>query len=106
MVSLPAQGEIWWAEIPEAGRRPALVVTRDAVIPHLRTLLVAPVTRTIRQIPTEVALGSDDGLTQECAASFDNLRLVPRTVLTERAGRVAPARVLEICRALRAVADC
>ena len=105
-MSLPAQGEIWWAEIPEAGRRPALVVTRDASIPHLRALLVAPVTRTIRHIPTEVELGSEDGLTQECAASFDNLRLVPRSMLTERAGRLAAPKALEICRALRAVADC
>ncbi len=105
-MSVPAQGEIWWAEIPEAGRRPALVVTRNASIPHLRTLLVAPVTRTIRHIPTEVALGSEDGLTHECAASFDNLRLVPRSVLTERAGRLAAPKTFEICRALRAVADC
>jgi len=105
-VNLPAQGEIWWAEIPDAGRRPALVVTRDSVIPLVRTLLVAPVTRTIRHIPTEVALGPEDGLSQECAASFDNLRLLPRWVLTERAGRLSTPKALEICRALRAVADC
>jgi len=105
-VSLPAQGEIWWTEIPDAGRRPALVVTRDASIPHLRALLVAPVTRTIRHIPTEVSLGAEDGLPHECAASFDNLRLVPRSLLTERAGRLAASKALEICRALEAVADC
>lgn len=105
-MNLPAQGEIWWVEIPDAGRRPALVVTRDTVIPLLRTLLVAPVTRTIRHIPTEVALGPEDGMAQECAASFDNIRLVPRWVLTERAGRLAAPKALEICRALRAVADC
>ncbi len=105
-MSLPAQGEIWWAEIPEAGRRPALVVTRDAAIPVLRTLLVAPVTHTVRGIPTEVALGPEDGLSNDCAASFDNLRLVPRWVLTERAGRLAAPKTLEICRALSALGDC
>jgi mRNA interferase MazF len=83
-----------------------LVVTRDAVLPLLRTLLVAPVTSTVRGIPTEVALGPEDGLSHECAASFDNLRLVPKWVLTERAGRLAGPKTLEICRALSAVGDC
>lgn len=105
-MSLPLQGEIWWAEIPEAGRRPALVVTRDAGIPVLSTLLVAPVSRTIRGIPTEVALGQEEGLNVDCAASFDNLRLVPRWVLTERVGRLSPAKSQFLCRAYMAVADC
>src|SRR5680860_1669414 len=55
------RGEIWWAEVPEAGRRPLLVMTRDAAIPVLNSVLVAPVTRTIRGIPTELALSPDDG---------------------------------------------
>jgi len=105
-VSLPLQGEIWWAEIPDAGRRPALVVTRDAGIPVLGALLVAPVTRTIRNIPTEVALGHEEGLNVDCAASFDNLRLVPRWALTERVGRLSPTKTQFFCRAYRAVADC
>lgn len=103
---MPEQGEIWWAEVPDAGRRPGLVVTRDAAIPLLRTVLVAPVTRTVRGIPTEVPLGPEDGLGEVCAAAFDNLTLVPRAVLTERAGRLSPAKALEVCRALSAVADC
>lgn len=106
MVNQPAQGDIWWAEIPESGRRPSLVVTRDAAIPVLRTLLVAPITRTVRDIPTEIALGPEDGLTEPCAASFDNLRLVPAWVLTEQVGHLAAPKVLEICRALSAVGDC
>lgn len=105
-MSMPAQGEIWWTEVPDAGRRPALVVTRDAALPVLRAVLVAPVTRTIRGIPTEVALGAEDGLDESCAASFDNLRLVPRWVLTDRVGRLDDSKACEICRALSAVADC
>ncbi len=105
-MSLPARGEIWWADLADAGRRPALVVTRDAAIPVLRAVIVAPVSRTVRGIPTEVAIGPEDGLPERCAASFDNLRLVPRSVLTERAGRLAPQKSLEICRAIRAMADC
>ncbi|MGI9016118.1 MAG: type II toxin-antitoxin system PemK/MazF family toxin [Euzebya sp.] len=105
-MSLPAQGEIWWVELPDAGRRPGLVVTRDAAIPVLRTILVAPITTTVRGISSEVTLGADDGLPREGAASFDNLRLVPRSTLTERVGRLSVTKALELCRALRAVGDC
>ena len=56
MVSVPRQGEIWWAET-EAKRRPMLVVTRSEAVPVLAGIVVAPVTRTIRDIPTEIQLG-------------------------------------------------
>ena len=56
------RGEVWWVEHPEAGRRPACVLTRQAAIPVLTSVLVAPATRTIRDIPTEVTLTRDDGM--------------------------------------------
>lgn len=102
----PAQGEIWWAEVPEAGRRPVLVVTRDAAIPALRTVLVAPITRTVRDIPTEVRVGPDDGLPAASAASFDNLQPIPRSVLAERVGQLGARARAEICGALAAMSDC
>jgi len=86
-------------------RRPALVVTRSEAIPVLTGIAVAPVTRTIRGIPTEVRLGSDEGLAVECAASFDNLQRVRRATLTEKAGELGPRRN-EVCQALLALADC
>ncbi len=105
-MSVPAQGEVWWAEASDLGRRPVLVVTRDAALPVLTRVLVAPITRTVRDIPTEVALGAREGLGHECAASFDNLQPIPRLALTERAGSLGPSRGGEICRALGALADC
>lgn len=105
MTSTPQQGEIWWAEA-EDKRRPVLVVTRSDAVPVLTWIVVAPVTRTIRQIPTEIALGTDHGLWIECVASFDNLQPIRRTFLTERVGRLNAEEVDEICRALRALADC
>src|SRR6185312_10634401 len=60
--ALVARSEIWWAEHPDAGRRPFLVLTRQAAIPVLNALLAVPATRTIRQIPTEVVLDIDDGM--------------------------------------------
>jgi mRNA interferase MazF len=98
------QGEIWWAESEEK-RRPVLVVTRSEAVSVLMSIVVAPVTRTVRDIPTEVRLGEPEGLSVECAASFDNLQRVRRTALTERAGDLGPRRN-EICSALRALADC
>lgn len=102
----PSQGEIWWAEIPELGRRPVLIVTRDAAIPVLRAVLVAPITRTVRQIPTEVPVGPDEGLPSPSVASFDNLQPIPRSTLTERAGRLGSRARAEICGALAAMSDC
>ena len=100
----PAQGDVWWAE-SELGSRPVLVVTRNEAIPVLRRLVVAPITRTVRGIATEVALDSDDGLAHPCAASFDNLRVVLKSQLTERVGAISHRRS-EICAALSAMADC
>lgn len=105
-MSQPKQGEIWWAEEPDLGRRPVLVVTRSWATPVLHAVVVAPVTRRVRSIPTEVPLGPADGLGAECAAAFDNLRTVRRSLLTRQAGTLAPARRGEICAALAALADC
>lgn len=105
-MNTPRRGEVWWGELPDVGRRPFLVMTREAAIPVLRTLLAAPVTRTVRGIPTELPLGPDDGMPAECAAGFDNLRVVPKALLVERICVLGAVRVLEACRALRAAVDC
>lgn len=105
MTLTPSQGEVWWAEA-EDKRRPVLVVTRSEAVPVLRWIIVAPVTRTIRGIPTEVAVGTNHGLPVESVASFDNLQPIRRTFLTHRVGQLATDEHQEICRALRALADC
>jgi len=105
-VSDPRRGEVWWGEIEAIGRRPFLVMTRSAAIPVLHSVLAAPVTRTLRNIPTELALGPDDGMPTECAANFDNLRVVPKAYLVDRQCALAPMRLVEACRALRAAVDC
>jgi len=104
VVSVPRQGEIWWATTEEK-RRPVLVVTRSEAVGVLTAIVVAPVTRTVRDIPTEIPLGRDEGLEVDCAASFDNLQRIRRSALTERAGDIGPRRE-QICDALRALADC
>jgi mRNA interferase MazF len=101
------RGEIWWADHPEAGRRPVCVLTRQAAIEVLPGVLVAPATRTVRGIPTEVALtASEDGMPQDCALSFDNLATVPQSLLTDRITQLREPRLGEICDALRVATGC
>jgi mRNA interferase MazF len=98
------QGEIWWAEA-EDKRRPVLLVTRSEAVPVLNWILVAPITRTIRGIPTELLLDEEHGVDLPCAASFDNLQPIRKTFLTERIGSL-PFPRQAICRSLAAMADC
>ena len=105
-MSEPERGEVWWAELADTGRRPFLVVTRSRAIPVLHSVLAAPLTRTVRRIPTELRLGPDDGLPTECAASFDNLRVAPKACFVARICALGPARMAEACRALRVALDC
>lgn len=105
-MSNPERGEVWWGEIVEVGRRPFLVMTRNAAIPVLNSVLAAPVTRTVRGIPTELRLGPEDGMPTECAVSLDNLRAVPKAHLVERLCVLEPTRMMQACAALRAAVDC
>lgn len=101
-----ARGEVWWGELPDVGRRPFLVLTRNAAIPVLHSVLAAPITRTVRGIPTELSLSRSDGMPEDCAATFDNLRVVPKAHLVERVCTLDAARVGDACTALRAAIDC
>lgn len=102
----PVRGEVWWLEDPDLGRRPALVLTRNAAIPVLTWVLVAPITRTVRGLPTELALDVHDGMPEPCAATFDNLRPVRRALLTSRLTSLTPERMHAACAALRHAVDC
>ena len=96
------RGEIYWADLPEAGRRPALIVTRSAVIPYRSRVTVAPITRTIRDIASEVPLGRKEGLPARSVASCDNLLTVDKGVFDSKPiGKLAQGRVALLDRALR-----
>lgn len=82
------------------------VLTRREAIPVLRSVLVAPVTRTVRDIPSEVRLNKEDGMAGECAISLDNVRTVPRGLLIERITSLSGTRMHEVCQALAAATGC
>jgi mRNA interferase MazF len=100
------RGEVWWVEHPDAGRRPACVLTRQAAIPVLAALLVAPATRTVRGIATEVPLSRDDGMPDDCALSLDTITTVPKALLTERIVALREPKLAALGDALRAATGC
>ena len=101
-----AHGEIWLLQPPNGKSRPVLVVTRNEAIPVLNNIVVAPITSTIRRIPTAVTVGPDAGIDHESSATFDSLASVPKSLLTVRLGALESNRRNEICSALAAMADC
>jgi mRNA interferase MazF len=104
---MPARGEVWWCELPEIGRRPVVILSRNAAIPRLRRALVAPCTTTIRGLPSEVILDpSEDPIPRPSAVNLDSVESVAIAVLVERIGHLADARMREVCGALEVAVDC
>ncbi len=93
-------------ETPNQKRRPVLIVSRDEVIGVLNNIIVAPVTSTIRNIPTCIPVGVDEGIDHDSVASFDSLAAVPKSVLTTRLGELGLDGRQQVCQALDAIADC
>lgn len=100
------RGELWWGEEPSEKGRPYLVVSRDGANQAMARVLVAPVTRRVRGVPSELALGRGEGLPVESVASFDNVRPFPKAMLTRRLGQLSPPRLSELCQVAAATLDC
>jgi mRNA interferase MazF len=91
----------------EIGRRPVVVLSRDAVIPRHRRALVAPCTTTIRGLASEVVLEPDDDpVPLRSAVNLDSVESVSIAILVQRVGRLAESRMREICAALAVAVDC
>jgi mRNA interferase MazF len=87
-------------------KRPVVVLTRDSAISYLSTVTVAPITSTIRGVPSEVVLGEDDGMKAPCAVNLHNKITVTQDRLGKRVGRLNSVRMNEICAALRFSLGC
>ncbi len=95
------RGEVCWYTFKAPDKkRPVLVLTRDSAIVVLSSVTVAPITSTIRSIPTEVVLTADDGMPNTCAANFDNLQTVPKSNLGDRITRLSARRMREAAEAI------
>ena len=106
-MTTPARGEVWWCELPEVGRRPVVVLSRDAAIPRLRRTLIAPCTTTIRGLASEVVLEPGaDPVPRRSAANLDSVESVSIAVLVERLGRLSDERMRELGAALEVAVAC
>ena len=91
---------------PTRRGRPFLIVSRDAANRVMQRVLVAPVTTRVRDLPSELPVGPDEGLPRVSVAAFDNLRPFPKAMLVRRLGALGPDRLRDICRAAAATLDC
>jgi mRNA interferase MazF len=100
-------GEVWSYTFgaPDK-RRPVVVLTRQEVIGLLHTVMVAPITSTMRGAPSEVVVGVGEGLKHESAANLDHVQTVEQDRLTRRLGHLGPAKMREVCRALAIATGC
>lgn len=89
------RGDVWDADVP-GGRRPVVVLTRDEAIPLLRRVTVAPITSTIRGLPSEVSVGQEEGLDHDSAVSCDNIVTLPQERLDRRRGALGTAALREL----------
>jgi mRNA interferase MazF len=101
------RGELWtYAFSAPDKRRPVLVLTRQEVIGLLHTVMVAPVTSTIRGAPSEVVMGIAEGLKHESAVNLDHVQTVEQARLVRRVGHASAAKMRDVCRALAVAAGC
>jgi mRNA interferase MazF len=101
------RGEIWQYRFKAPDkRRPVLVLTREEVIPLLDTVMVAPVTSTIRGAPSEVVVGVEEGLKHPSAVNLDHVQTVSRASLVGYVGSLPASKMRDVCRALGVATGC
>ena len=107
MAERVTRGDIWMYAFPRPDKaRPVLVLTRQDVIGLLHTVMVAPITSTIRGAPSEVLVGIDEGLKRDSAVNLDHVQTIERRGLRRFIGRVSRAKMNEVCDALAIAAGC
>ena len=106
MNAIPGRGEVWWCELPDIGRRPVVVLSRNAAIPRLRRALVVPCTTTIRGLASEVQLDpGGDPVALPSAINLDSVESASIAVLVERLGMLSDDRMRQVCAALEVAVD-
>jgi mRNA interferase MazF len=102
-----SRGEVWRFRFKSPDKlRPVVVLSRDDVIGLLHTVMVAPITSTVRGAPSEVLVGVGEGLKHESAVNLDHVQTVERARLVGYVGSLGPAKMREVCRALAVAAGC
>jgi mRNA interferase MazF len=95
------RGDIYDVDWLDAGQHPAVVITRDDAVPYLGNVTLALITSTIRELPTEVRLGPEQGLRDVCVINCDNLLTAPKEDLRQYRGHLDPTKMFQLNRALK-----
>ncbi|MBD3868535.1 MAG: type II toxin-antitoxin system PemK/MazF family toxin [Acidobacteria bacterium] len=107
MAGRVSRGEIWMYEFSRPDkRRPVLVLTRQEVIGFLNTVMVAPITSTLRGSPGEVTVGFAEGLKHDSAVNLDHVQTVQQNRLHKYVGSLSGEKMNEVCQALAIAAGC
>lgn len=95
------RGEIRWYKFTAPDkRRPVLILTRDSVLEYLGEVTVAPITSTIREIPSEVYLSKDDGMPRDCAINFDHIQTVSKGKIGAFITTLSPQKLKQVREAI------
>jgi len=99
-------GEIRWYKFAHPDKmRPVLILTRDSILDYLGEVTVAPITSTVREIPSEVFLSKHDGMPRDCAINCDHLQTVSKGKIGAPITSLPPAKMIDVGRAIRFALD-
>ncbi len=100
------RGEVRWYKFQQPDKkRPVLILTRDSVLGYLGEVTIAPLTSTIRDIPSEVLLTSHDGVRKDCAVNCDHIQTVSKTKIGALVTTLAPEKLMQVREAIRFALD-
>ncbi len=100
------RGEVWWADLGKpAGKRPVVLLSREEAYAVRTAVTVAPLTRTVRGIPVEVALGEADGVPKPCVVNLDAIATIPKRWLESRITSLSAEKLRQIREAIRFALD-
>ncbi|MBT8341796.1 MAG: type II toxin-antitoxin system PemK/MazF family toxin [Desulfatitalea sp.] len=95
-------GEIRWYKFAHPDKkRPVLILTRNSIIDYLGQVTVAPITSTVREIPSEVFLSKPDGMPRVCAINCDHLHTVSKGKIGALITCLPPSKMIDVGRAIR-----
>ena len=95
----------WYKFVRPDKKRPVLILTRDSVLEYLNEVTIAPITGTVRNIPSEVFLTKADGMLRDCAVNCDHLQTVPKGKIGPLITSLLPARMVDVGQAIRFALD-
>lgn len=100
------RGELRWYQFQKPDKkRPVLILTRNSILEYLGEVTVAPITSTIRDIPSEVLLGKNDGMTRDCVINVDHIQTVSKSKIGVLISTLSEEKLVQVSKAIRFALD-